>query len=488
MLREIDRLTPRQLEVLELLAKGLTNREIGDVLRIAPGTAKLHVSAVIDALDVSNRTEAAVVLQEFRGTAAAPEARVPGFGDRPAIVVLPFDNFSPDPEQAFFADALVEDLTTQLGVWRWFPVIARNTAFAMRGRTVPEVGRELGARYVVEGSTRASRDRVRINVQVIDAENGDHVFAAKYDRAYGDVLDVQDEIVESIVGALEPLLCRIEGVRAHRKPVDSLDAWEQVHRGVVLLQGLILADAERALRHMDRAIELEPTLSIAHGGRAAALLLMGLARIQSVYQGDLDADQVQSVTVDALRCFFDALEAGRRAATLDPLDANCVLALASGLFMTGQREAAIGEYRRALDLNPNSAIVCLMAGNALSWTPDWREAVPLFERALRLSPHDPLSSSMCVALGCARLREGRDEEGVDLIRRATEHEPPGTLTHRPLLAAALAMTGRLAEGREVWAETQPLVPGFDGRVFRQLVPPELSVRLLEALGAVGWEE
>ena len=158
-------LTERQLEVLELIAKGLTNADIARVLGIAQATAKNHVSAVLQALDVTNRAEAVGLLDGLAGRDAPAERSVPGFGRRPAIAVLPFDDFGGDEHQRHFADGLVEDLITRLASWRWFPVIARNSSFLYRERgesvDVAQVGRELGARYVLEGSSRRSADRVR---------------------------------------------------------------------------------------------------------------------------------------------------------------------------------------------------------------------------------------------------------------------------------------------------------------------------------------
>ncbi|NNL66289.1 MAG: winged helix-turn-helix transcriptional regulator, partial [Myxococcales bacterium] len=262
-------LTPRQLEVLELLARGLTNREIAGVLGISPGTAKVHVSAVIEALDVSNRTEAAMVLHELRAGADGeqkPDAEapsrggVPGFGARPAIAILPFDDLSAESPDAFFADALVEDLTTAMAAFRWFPVIARNSAWSYRGRALEmtQVSQELGARYLVEGSVRRSKDRVRIHVQLIDGTSGEHLLAEKLDRPLDEALALQDEIVESIVGALAPTLLRVEGMRALRRPVASLDAWERFQRAMGLLARYGAAEGEQAIALLDGVIADEP--------------------------------------------------------------------------------------------------------------------------------------------------------------------------------------------------------------------------------------
>ena len=228
-----DLLTPRQLEVLELVSKGLTNREIADVLGIAPGTAKNHVAAVLEALDVTNRTEAIGLVRELdaaapgAGPASEATSGVPGFGNRPALVILPFDDLGA-AEDAHVADGLVEDLTTAMAAWRWFPVISRNSAFSYKGSGVDvrEISRELGARYVLEGSVRRSGQRLRVQVQLIDGGSGHHLFARKYERTFDDLFAVQDEIVASIVSTLEPALSQVERLRAMRQPRESLTAWE----------------------------------------------------------------------------------------------------------------------------------------------------------------------------------------------------------------------------------------------------------------------
>lgn len=197
------------------------------------GTVKIHVSAVIEALEVSNRTEAAMALQDFRVEAEAGIGiPVPGFGERPAIVVMPFDPLSPGEEAEWFADGLVEDLTSRVAAWRWLPVIARNSAFAYKGKRfdVVEVGQQLGARYLVEGSARRAGSRVRINVQLIDTRDGAHMLAEIFDREVTDVFAVQDEIVEAILGTISPALLRFEQMQALHRPEAELTAWEQLNR------------------------------------------------------------------------------------------------------------------------------------------------------------------------------------------------------------------------------------------------------------------
>ena len=181
---------------------------------------------------------------------------MPGFGRRPAIAVLPFESFSADPEQRVFADGLVEDLTTRLATVRWFPVIARNTISAFREmpRDVREISRRLDARYVIEGSSRRSEKRVRLHVQVIDGDTGRHVFAGKYDRELEDVFAVQDEIVDAIVGALEPALLKLEGTRALSRAPAELDTWERFQRGMALFDRSGSDGVEPALRAFEEVI------------------------------------------------------------------------------------------------------------------------------------------------------------------------------------------------------------------------------------------
>lgn len=486
MVTAAESLTPRQLEVLELVAKGLTNREIGNVLGIAAATVKRHVEAVIGALDVTNRTEAAMALQELSAPAVSEDQRVPGFGGRPAIAVLPFENRSERPEHAFLADAIVEDLTTQLGCWRWFPVIARHSAAAFRGQPIGDVGRALGARYVVEGSARAQGDRVRIHVAMNDVETGAQVYANRFDRRLSDVFAVQDEIVESIVGALEPLLLQLEGLRAARKPAHSLGAWDQAQRGIALLMSQSMQDAHAACAHFDEAIAIEPEFALGHAGRAAAQLFLGIDTVR-LNAGGEDSKTQQERMQEAFTYFFAALESGQKATSLDAHDAHGFVGLGGALFMTGQRDAAMTAYDRALDLNPNSALVCFMAGQAFGWGPRWEESGALYERALRLSPRDPALHHFEASLAGVRIRQGRLDEAHDLARLSCDHEPEGAFSHRPLLITALVLGNRMEEAERECERMRAAAPDWSASMARLVGPPELIEPVIECLGRAGWD-
>ena len=185
---------------------------------------------------------------------------VPGFEGRPAIAVLPFDNLSGDPEQEYFADGIAEDLITRLSASRWFPVIARNSSFTYKGKAVDvkQVGRELGVRYVVEGSVRKAEDRIRISAQLIDATTGAHVWAETYDRELRDIFGLQDEITQAIVTSMHPELERLEQERAVRRDPVTLDAWDCILRGWWHLWNYTEGGILAAQRSFERAIELDP--------------------------------------------------------------------------------------------------------------------------------------------------------------------------------------------------------------------------------------
>ncbi len=481
-------LTPRQLEVLELMARGLTNKEIAGALGISPGTAKNHLSAVFEALDVTNRTEAAMALSEMHAPDVEPEDRVPGFGARPTIAILPFDNMSDDPEQTFFADGLVEDLTTRLAAWRWFPVIARTTTFALRGQDMaaPEIGRSLGARYVVEGSTRRSGSRVRINVQLIDAAHASHVFAEKYDREMDDMFTLQDEIVETLVGTLEPTLVRIEGMRTRHKSAEMLDTWELFQRGLAHAHLQTVDDWDEAIRLYDTAIEREPTFAPAHAARAAAKFAQGLQRIAVLHTGPVTPEAQERVTGEAINGWGEAIESGRRATELDPLDAAGYVGMGAGLAMLGDIQKGQAAFERGLELDPSNATSTFALANILQATKP-EEATALYERAIRLSPHDPYLHHFEGALSCAHLILGNYDEAITWARRSRDHEPGGTYGYRPVIAASLALAGRIDEARPEAEALRAAAPDWNLRLARAAGSPAAVDLLKEGLHRAGWD-
>ena len=483
-------LTPRQLEVLELMARGLTNPEIAGVLGIARATVKAHVAAVIETLDVSNRTEAAMVLRELGLSEGEESPRpVPGFGNRPAIAVLPFDNFSSEPEQDVFADGLVEDLTTRLATLRWFPVIARNSAFAFRQtpRDLKEISRALDARYLIEGSTRRVGNQVRLHVQVIDGASGHHVFAEKYDRAIDDVFAVQDEIVDAIAGALEPALLRIEGMRALARSPVQLDTWERVQRGVALAFRATPESVDAAILLFEEAISADPRLASAQAGLAMTRFTKGLFLVRETQFSPTDPRANQDALARAFACFQQAAAAGRRATELDPLDPNGWMGLGAGLGGSFQFPAARSALERALDLNPSSALGCWGLGTLLLRCGEWQAALPLYERAVRLSPRDPYLWAFEGYLAIALVRAGRFDEALAWTRRSVEHESGEGFSLRPLAAVCLVGMGRPDDARREVERVRAWRPHFNLGLVRVLWPPEMVDALADAFAEAGWD-
>jgi TolB-like protein len=319
---------------------------------------------------------------------------VPGFGNRPAIAVLPFDNLSGDAAQEYFADGLAEDLITRLSLWRSFPVIARNSSFVYKGKAVDlkQVSADLGVRYVVEGSVRKAGDRVRIAAQLIDATSGQHVWAETYDRELTDVFAVQDEISSAIAASLVGDLQRAEQVRAERPAPENLEAWGLVQRAIPLIYHFTREDSAEAQTLLERAIAIDPQSAVARAVLAETLFW-------AVQFGWAESP---SQTLDV------ALAEARRAVALDPRDASAHVTLANVLLLTGGLDDVLDEARRAADLNPSDPI----ALNLVAWTLNMaghppEESIALVQRAMRLSPHDPREFFFYDTLGPAYFNAGR---------------------------------------------------------------------------------
>ncbi|MFQ5954557.1 MAG: adenylate/guanylate cyclase domain-containing protein [Kiloniellales bacterium] len=369
---------------------------------------------------------------------------VPGFADRPAIAVLPFENLSQDPEQNFFADGIAEDILTRLATWRWLPVIARNSSFTYKGRLVDvkDVGRDLGARYVLEGSVRKAGNRVRITGQLIDTETGHHVWADRYDRALEDIFAVQDEITDAIVAALEPAVGRAEMQRAQRKNPENLDAWDYYQRGLWFLSKITEQDLKRAREMLMQSVAADPNFA----SPLAGIGLLGFLEITMGFTSD------RAATLAAAR------EAAYRAARLDELDPFAQAAYGYICALSGEHDAGIAAAQRAVELNPSFALGyhCLHA--ALFFAGRFQESLDAAERACRISPNDPWLFYFLTGLSACNYMMRHYKLAVEKAKISVERYSQYASVYR-WLAVALAQLGRTEEAHEALSKFLELSRG-----------------------------
>jgi adenylate cyclase len=368
-----------------------------------------------------------------------------GFDDRRAIAVLPFANFSGDPEQEFFADGITEDIITMLAGWRAFPVIARNSTFNYKGQTVDvkKVGEELGARYVVEGSVRKSGHRVRVTVQLIRADTGHHIMADRYDRDLTDLFELQDEIAHTVAGAIEPELLKFERHRIAEQPQHNEDAYELYQRGMFHHYRQNKQDNSEAQVHFRRALAIDPQYP-----QATAALSIALSSAAMIgWAGDADA------------VFEDAYAAAQRAVGLDLRYPNGHFALGLVCMWTSRADRAIAAFEDAIKLNPSFAAAHVLLGQMYLYRSRLEDAIRLAEKGIRLSPSDPRLFIWLPALAGAHYQMRHYREAVDAGRRswALNRNWPAGLTY---VVAGLAQQGRTDEAEAALADLRTLDPNF----------------------------
>jgi TolB-like protein len=346
--------------------------------------------------------------------------------DRPAIAVLPFTNMTGDPDQEYFSDGISEDIITALSRLRWFLVIARNSSFIYKGRSVhmKEIAEELGVGYVLEGSVRKVGDRLRITAQLNDVATGSHIWAERYDRDLADVFAVQDEITEAIVAAIEPQLYAAENFHARRKAPDSMDAWDLVMRALSHYWRVTRQDNVVAQALLEKATALDPNYGQALGLLAASYMF-------SAHMGWADMANVAPL----------AERAAQAAILADGEDAWAHHALGSVYLFARRFDDSLAEFDAALRLNPNFALAQGYRGLALSYCGRWQEGEQAARRALRLSPHDPLSAVYCGIAAYTKFVGRNYEEAMRLSRESIRQRADFVGAHRVLTAAA-GISGR----------------------------------------------
>jgi adenylate cyclase len=401
-------------------------------------------------------TAEVIVEREASGGPAQPSLALP---DRPSLVVLPFQNMSDDPEQAWFADGLVEDITTALSCVRSLFVIARNSAFAYRGRAmdVRQIGRELGIRYVLEGSVRRAGDRLRVTTQLIDAISGGHIWAGRYDRDVSDIFAVQDEIAARVAGIIEPALADAEQQRVLRKPLERLDAWEAYQRGLWHFYNHGPDENQAARTFFRRAIELDPKFAPGHYGYALAL------QWEIWHYSTRPFAEVQGLP----------LEEALIAVSLDDKDAMGHAVLAHMRMWGSDRDGAIAEARRAVALNPNGSFGIGMLGCVLGFGGHREEALDCLRRAMRASPHDPLTSLWLLWTGLIQFYARKFAPAVETLRQVGRLRPYYNMYHTAL-AASLACQGNLVEARDVLSRAPPVDPRYLRAPWLQ--PEDIALR------------
>jgi TolB-like protein/class 3 adenylate cyclase/tetratricopeptide (TPR) repeat protein len=376
--------------------------------------------------------------------------------DKPSIAVLPFQNMSGDPEQEYFADGIVEDITTALSRFKSLFVVARNSSFTYKGRAVDirQVGRELGVRYVLEGSVRKMANRVRITGQLIQADTDAHIWADWYDGELAEIFELQDQVTLGVVGAITPALQQAEIDRVRRKPLESLDAYDCHLRGLASAHRWTREGVE-ALRLVDRAIRLDPDFAPPYG------LAAWCHYWRQVNGWTTDHEQE---TAEIIRLAEATTDLGK-----DDAVALSYGALALG-HVGGEAQAGLASADRALALNPNLAAAWYASGSLRLLHTDLDEAIEHLERAMRLSPLDPLTFFTLSYSAIAHFFAGHHDEARLLAERACR-ERPNFLTSLRISAASNAVAGRLTEAREFAARALQLDPDLRVSTLRKRIAP-----------------
>jgi adenylate cyclase len=374
----------------------------------------------------------------------------------PSIAVLPFDNMSGDPEQEYFSDGVTEDVITALSHIRSFFVIARNSTFTYKGKAVKvqQVARELGVRYVLEGSVRKAGDRVRVTAQLVDAETGNHIWADRYDGRLEDIFDLQDEITETVVGTIEPKLTLAEVERAKHKRPESLGAYDYCLRGLAHLNAYTHEDNAEALRLFRRAIDIDPGYGRAHAH--ASQCYVQRPQVGGASLSDEDK-------AEAIRLADAAVGAG-------PDDPTILwIAALSRAFLGRDFDGAVALIDKSLALNRNSASAWRISGLLRCYAGDPETAIEHAEGAMRLSPRDPMAWTFHSVLATAHMQAKRYEEAATWAKKAIRENPKSSTPYRTLAASCVHL-GRLEEGREAMRQMLSLEPGLTIAEFQRTYP------------------
>ncbi len=396
--------------------------------------------------------------------------------EKPSIAVLPFNNMSGDPDQEYFSDGMTEDIITALSRLRWLFVIARNSTFTYKGRAVDikQVGRELGVRYVLEGSVRKAGSRIRVTAQLIEAETGNHVWAERYDRELADIFDLQDELTEAISAQVDTELAGSERQQAHIKTINDLGAWELYQRGMWHYYKNTKEELAEARRLFDLALERAPEFANAYAALAAVAY----------------ANAIRGYAVDPAANLEQGLRHAERAVASDDREWFCHYVLGRISMLTGESDRSIRAMEKCIELNPSSAQSYYALGYALFWFGRAEEAVPYVTRAIRLSPNDPYIWAFYHMRGTVHAHTDEYVSAIDDLKSAVQAKGDEVWPHLVLVLSYISL-GKNEEAQRAYNRAVEIKPDLSTTFFWSVsdtLHPPYAEKMLDALRKAGMPE
>lgn len=448
-------LSAREREIAGIYAQGKTSKEIADKLFISQTTVRNHVASIYRKLRISNKAELINLLTLAHNNTITTEADPTSaldFSDDPSVAVLPFANMSGDPEQEYFSDGLGEDITTKLSKIPGLFVIARNSAYVYRDQSVDlkKVSRELGVRYIVEGSVRKAGNRVRITTQLIDGKSGGHVWAEHYDGELTDIFSLQDAVTQKIVAALVPELSTHK-LLERREPTVNLESYDHFLRG----RQYALMDTQKsnvqARSLLEKALELDPNFSLACAHLARNHVISYINRWGDEYELSLEK----------------AISLGQRAIELDKTNPFAYFALSTAVVWDRQLERAELEARKAISLDPNFADGYAALGMIMIYAGKAEESIVPVHTAMRIDPH--YRDIFLHILALAYFHSGQYQDAEVALKRRLIRKPESDIS-RALLASTYGHLGATKKARSTWKELISINPNYSLEHRRKMLP------------------
>lgn len=447
---ELSKLTPRKLEIFNLISKGFTNKEISNQLSISANTVKIHVASILKILDVTNRTEAVgifktVVENKNHDDSTIMKLKVMQKVNRPSLAVLPFEVVGNEMELHIISRGMAEDLITRLSLWKWFPVksFSSTMKYNLIDYTPNDLYNKLGVNYLISGSVRVVKNLVRITFHLIETDNGLNLWSKCIDCSWEDIFKEQDEISRKVVASISPELIEAEGKRVTTRINFLFNAWSHSVKGLYLLSKKTEENILAALVEFEKAIQLDESIILAWYGKVLASYL----QIVEQFEQNIP-EAIKRIQTGIAKCMH-----------LDIKDSKTNFAAGLGALIEGKREDSIFYFKKAVEINPSYAIAYRYLGQLYAMGGNFEQALSNIEEAKSLNPHDPEIYSCYGAIALVHFAAGDYRQAINWSKKSIRENPYFTFAYA-IVASSYVHSGDISLGKEYIEKLLNINPEF----------------------------